>query len=49
MCNYLVLNDCEQDGETALMLAAKKGFHECVSILSANGADVNVATMVTIE
>ena len=26
---------------TALMAAAAKGHHECVSILIANGADVN--------
>ena len=34
----------QQGGETALMYAAKAGRQECVSILVANGADVNVAT-----
>ena len=28
---------------TALILAAKGGHHECVSILVGNGADVNAA------
>ena len=37
----------EQNGDTALMLAASEGHHECVSILVANGADVNMATEVT--
>ena len=36
----------EQDGETALIKAAASGHHECVSILVANGADVNMATTV---
>ena len=33
----------KQHGETALMIAAKGGYHECVAILTANGADVNRA------
>ena len=46
MSNYLVHNDGEQRGRTALILAAKKGLHECVSILVSNGADVNAACRV---
>ena len=37
----------EQHGQTALIWAAMHGHHECVSILVANGADVNVAGMVS--
>jgi ankyrin repeat protein len=33
----------EQDGETALMMATRKRHDECVSILIANGADINMA------
>ena len=36
----------EQGGETALMAAAHNGHHECISILVANGADVNMASKV---
>ncbi len=36
----------EQVGETALMSADNNGHHECVSILVANGADVNIASKV---
>jgi ankyrin repeat protein len=38
---YLVLNDGEQDGDTPLTLAAKKGHHKRISILVSRGADVN--------
>ncbi len=34
-----------QDGETALMMAAVEGRFECVSVLLANGADVNFASL----
>ena len=46
MCNYLVLNAREQDGETPLMIAAGRGYAECVSVLVSLGADVNLATKV---
>ena len=36
-----------QNGETALMLAAGLGRPECVSILIANGADVNFVSDVS--
>ncbi len=36
----------EQDGNTALMMATRNGLDESVSILVANGADVNMATKV---
>ena len=39
----------EQGGETALMGAAHNGHHECLSILVANGADVNMASKVPME
>ena len=39
----------EQFGFTALMLAASYGHHEIVSILIANGADVNMATEVFVH
>ena len=48
MCNYIVLNDGEQDGESALMIAAGRGFAECVSALVSLGADVNLANKVLI-
>ena len=35
------MGDEQYSQETALMMAAKRGHHECVSILVANGADVN--------
>ena len=41
----LCLSACrydEQEGDTALILAAWRGHHECVSTLIANGADVNI-------
>ena len=31
-----------QDGYTALMLAAQEGYHECLSILLAHGADLDI-------
>ncbi len=31
----------DQGHESALVVAASRGYHECVSILVANGADVN--------
>ncbi len=34
-----------QNGETALMMAAVAGRFECVSVLLANGADVNFASL----
>ncbi len=46
MCNYLVLNDGEQDGETSLTIAAGKGHIKCVSVLVSLGADVNMVTKV---
>ena len=36
-----------QRGLTALMMAAEGGHHECVSILAANGADVNAMDVVS--
>ena len=36
----------EQDGPTALMIAAKGGHHECVSILVANGAKLTSVSKV---
>ena len=36
----------EQDGDTALMMAARNDLDKSVSILVANGADVNMATKV---
>jgi hypothetical protein len=45
--NVDVLNPCdEQDGDTALMMAARNDLDKSVSILVANGADVNMATKV---
>ena len=41
----LYCHRAEQDGETALMMAAEEGHFECVSVLLANGADVNFATL----
>ena len=38
----------EQDGDTALMMAARNGRDGCTSILIANGADGNMATKVMI-
>ena len=41
----LCLSACrydEQEGDTALILAAWRGHHECVSTLIANGAEVNI-------
>ena len=46
MCNYLVLNAREQDGESALIIAAKKGHHKRISILASLGADVNAVDKV---
>ena len=37
----------DQDGNTALMIAAQGGHHECLSILLAHGADVNKAGRVS--
>ena len=36
----------EQDGSTALMTAASNGHQECISVLIANGAEVNMANEV---
>ena len=38
----------EQDGDTALMMAARNGYDESVSTLIDNDADVNMATKVII-
>ncbi len=43
---YLITMLYEQDGNTALMIATRKGHDKCVSILVANGADLNMATKV---
>ena len=37
-----------QDGFTALMTAAKEGHHDCLSILLAHGAKVNIAREVSV-
>ena len=42
----MLIHGDEQDGNTALMMAARNGLDESVSILVANGADVNMATKV---
>ena len=39
----------EQDGLTALMLAAKEGRHKCVSFLVAKGALVDVPSKVRVS
>ena len=39
----------DQNGLTALILAAHKGCHECLSILLAHGAEVNKAAAVSIR
>ena len=50
MCIPTSLYNCdEQGGETALMAAAENGHHACISILVANGADVNMASKVPME
>ncbi len=38
---------CEQVGDTALMMAAQGGQHQCVSILVASSADVNIVNNVS--
>jgi ankyrin repeat protein len=38
----------EQNGMTTLMLTAGNGHHECISVLIANGADVNIVSEVNI-
>ena len=37
----------DQDGFTALMIAARNGNHECLSILLAHGAEVDKAARVS--
>jgi ankyrin repeat protein len=45
--NFGLMYHCnEQGGMTALMMAARNGHHGCISMLIANGADVNVAMKV---
>jgi hypothetical protein len=39
----------EQDGDTALMMVARYGYQECVSILVANSADVNIISEVNVR
>jgi hypothetical protein len=38
-----------KDGITALMMAAREGHHECLSILLAHGAEVNKAAAVSVR
>ncbi len=38
-----------QDGSTALMIAAERGHHECLPILLAHGAEVEKARAVSAE
>ena len=45
--NRVYMDLVEQFGVAALWIAAEKGHHRCVSVLVANGADVNVANEVT--
>ena len=40
---------CDEQYGTALMYACDEGHHECVSILAANGADVNAVGEVGAE
>ena len=44
-CNHYCLHN-EQDG-AALLVAAEKGHHECLSILLAHGAEVDKADRVS--
>ena len=39
----------DQNGLTALIIAAQKGHHECLSILLAHGAEVNKAEALSIR
>jgi hypothetical protein len=39
----------DQNGEVALILAAREGHHECISILLAHGAEVNKAEEVSVR
>ena len=45
--NWYFIGHCNvQSGDTALMMFANRGHDECVAILVANGADVNVTSEV---
>ncbi len=45
--NRVYMDLVEQFGVAALWIAVEKGHHRCVSVLVANGADVNVGNEVT--
>ena len=47
-CCVVTSIDLYQDGATALIIAAEKGHHECLSILLAHGADINRTTGVSL-
>ena len=40
-CTFIYAVCIDQDGRTALILAANKGHHECLSLLLARGAEVD--------
>jgi hypothetical protein len=46
---YLKYVYIDQDEHTALMIAARKGLHDCLSILLAHGAEVDKATTVSVS
>ena len=48
-CNLLCLCCQLQDGDTALMIAAQEGNHECLSVLLAHGAEVDEAKTVSVR